>query len=156
MTHSAKLTDDLEGLHIIQPKSEEELNAYYNLRYEVLVKPWNQPASRARDEWENISVHFLMLNKSKYPIATGRLQLNSEVEGQIRSMAVRPEYQGKGLGRLMIKQIEKEAAERKLKFIVLEARENALNFYLNSGYSAVAESFLLFDVIKHTRMRKEL
>ncbi|MBP6334568.1 MAG: GNAT family N-acetyltransferase [Bacteroidia bacterium] len=147
---------ELSGLRIIQPKTDEELNAYYNLRYEVLVKPWNQPPARARDEWENNSVHFLMLNNSNEAIATGRLQLNSEVEGQIRSMAVSPAYQGNGLGRLIIKEIEKEANERKLKYIVLEARENALNFYLNCGYLAIADSFLLFDVIKHTRMRKDL
>lgn len=149
------MTDELRGIHIIQPKTEEELKAYYNLRYEVLVKPWNQPISRARDEWENNSVHFLLLNNSNEALATGRLQLNSEVEGQIRSMAVKEDYRGKGLGRLVIAQIEKEAKARKLKYIVLEARENALNFYLNSGYHAVAESFLLFDVIKHTRMRKD-
>ena len=37
---------------IIEPKTKEDWDAYYQLRYEVLRKPWNQPAVSTKDEAE--------------------------------------------------------------------------------------------------------
>ena len=39
-------------MDIIQPKSPEDFKKYYNLRYEVLRKPWNQPIGSERDRKE--------------------------------------------------------------------------------------------------------
>ena len=142
--------------YIIEPKTEEELEKYFNLRYEILRKPWNQPLSSTKDEWEGQSVHVLMLDENKEAIACGRLQLNSKEEGQIRSMAVRGDMQGKGFGKKIIEYIETKARELKLKTITLDARINAVKFYENSGYKVVGESYLLFGVIPHFRMEKQV
>jgi N-acetylglutamate synthase-like GNAT family acetyltransferase len=141
---------------IFKPATEEHLEKYYDLRYEILRKPWNQPKASTKDEWENSSIHVLMLNEDNEAIAVGRLQLNSEDEGQIRSMAVREDMQGKGLGSQIIQYIEQKAKEKKLKHILLDARINAVKFYENHGYKIIGDSYLLFGVIKHFRMRKEI
>ena len=141
---------------IIEPKTEEELEKYFNLRYDVLRKPWNQPPSSTKDEHENISIHILMVDENNKAIACGRLQLNSRGEGQIRSMAVREEMQGKGLGKKISDFIEAKANELKRKTITLDARENAVKFYERCGYKVVGESYLLFGVIQHYRMEKNL
>ncbi|MEO8087895.1 MAG: GNAT family N-acetyltransferase [Bacteroidota bacterium] len=141
---------------ILEPKSEEEMEKYFNLRYEILRKPWNQPQSSTKDEWEAQSIHVLLLDENNEAIACGRLQLNSKEEGQIRSMAVRDDMQGKGFGKKIIEYIEAKAKERGLKIITLDARINAVKFYERSGYVVVGESYLLFGVIPHFKMEKKL
>jgi len=141
-------------MRIIEPETSEDLEKYFQLRYEILRKPWNQPFNSTKDEWEKQSIHVLMLNENDDAIACGRLQINSETEGQIRSMAVRTELQGKGLGKKIIEYIEQRAMDLKLKTIVLDARINAVKFYEVCGYKVVGESYLLFGIIPHFKMEK--
>ena len=141
---------------IIEPSTVEELEKYYTLRFEILRKPWNQPEDSVKDEWEENSIHVLMMNNKDEAIATGRLQLNSDEEGQIRSMAVRGDLQGKGLGSEIMKYIEQKASDKKLKHIILDARENAVSFYKKHGYQIIGDSYMLFGVIPHFRMKKDL
>ena len=143
-------------MKIIEPKTEKELEEYYNLRYEILRKPWNQSRASTKDELENKSIHLLMLDDNNVAVACGRLQINSAEEGQIRSMAVKENRQRKGLGKKIIDHIEIKARELKLKNIILDARENAVKFYEQCGYKIVDDSYLLFDVIKHYKMKKEI
>lgn len=141
---------------IIEPETEVELEKYFNLRYEILRKPWNQPVSSTKDEWEGQSIHVLMLDENNEAVACGRLQLNPNEEGQIRSMAVRNDMQGKGLGKQIIAYIEAKAKDLKLKNITLDARINAVKFYERCGYMVEGESYLLFGTIQHYRMEKKL
>jgi hypothetical protein len=67
-------------MKIIEPKTPVDLQKYFNLRYEILRKPWNQPFASTKDEWEEQSIHVLMLDENENAIACGRLQLNSEKE----------------------------------------------------------------------------
>jgi predicted GNAT family N-acyltransferase len=143
-------------MRIVEPVTDSELKQYYNLRYLILRKPWNQPVSSTKDEWENQSIHVLMLDENNEAVACGRLQLNSKEEGQIRSMAVTTDMQGKGLGKEIISWIEDKAKDLKLKRIILDARENAVKFYESNGYKVIGDSYLLFDVIKHYKMEKNL
>ena len=141
---------------IFEPKSEDDLKKYYSLRFEILRKPWNQPESTTKDEWEKNSIHVLITDEKNEAVAVGRLQLNSATEGQIRSMAVRTDQQGKGLGSVIMQFIEQRAKEKKLKEINLDARENAVAFYEKHGYRIVGDSYLLFGIIRHYRMKKDI
>ncbi len=141
---------------IIIPGSKNELLSYYNLRYEVLRKPWGQPENSVRDEWEDQSLHVLMIDDSGKAIATGRLQFNSDIEGQIRSMAVAETFRGYGLGTRILKFLEQKAKEKKFSKIVLDARDNAVKFYEKNGYVIDGSSYTLFGVIPHFRMFKNI
>ena len=141
---------------MFEPKSEDDLKKYYSLRFEILRKPWNQPESTTKDEWEKNSIHVLMTDEKNKAVAVGRLQLNSATEGQIRSMAVRNDLQGKGLGSIMIRFIEQKATDNKLNEIILDARENAVAFYEKHGYRIIGDSYLLFGIIRHYRMKKDI
>jgi N-acetylglutamate synthase-like GNAT family acetyltransferase len=143
-------------IRIIEPASSEELEKYYTLRYEILRKPWNQPQKTTKDEWEDKSIHVLMLDKSNAAIACGRLQLDVPGQGHIRSMAVRTDMQRKGLGKKIMAYIEAKAKSLKLEKIVLDARINAVSFYESCGYKVVAESYLLFGIIPHFKMEKKM
>ena len=142
---------------IIEPKSSAEFIIYYNLRYEVLRKPWLQPKGSERDEKEETSLHRMIIDEPNgKAVAVGRLQFNTIEEAQIRYMAVSDDYQGKGYGRKMVKALENIAREKGTRHIILQARENALKFYKKNGYKIIEKSYLLFDEIQHWLMEKEL
>ena len=144
-------------MNIIEPKTSEEFRQYYNLRYEILRKPWGQPIGSERDEREEISIHRMIINeKTGEALAVGRIQFNSIDEAQIRYMAVSDDLQGKGLGSRIISSLEDVARENGNKWMILSARENALEFYKKNGYKIVKKTHLLFGEIQHWLMRKEL
>lgn len=126
-----------------------------NLRYEVLRKPWNKPIETVTDELEEIAVHAYIIQDNQI-IACARLQDNGKGVGQLRYMAVHPNYQGKGLGKLIVAKLEQEAQKLQLHTIELQARENAVNFYKNSGYTVKEKTFNLWDIIQHFLMTKSL
>jgi N-acetylglutamate synthase-like GNAT family acetyltransferase len=89
-------------------------------------------------------------------VACGRLQKNTEQLGQIRFMAVADAYQGKGYGKKILEALEKKARLQQLRVIELQARENALEFYLRCGYQKIEATFKLWDLIQHYRMRRHI
>lgn len=136
--------------------TNQQLNSILKLRYEVLRKPWSQTIDSATDQLEEKSINaFIQNNKGVY-IACGRLQENENKIGQIRFMAVDQNYQGKGLGKLIITSLEEKAKELKLNKIQLQARENAVSFYKNNGYVMIEKTFLLWDQIQHFLMEKQI
>ncbi len=82
----------------------------------------------------------------------------------IESIAILPEYQGKGYGSKLIEAVEDEIKKRNYKTAVLEVREkneNAKSFYLNHGYKIVdfIENYYLLEFNKSRnayRMEKDL
>ena len=144
-------------MNIIEPKSSEEFRKYYNLRYEILRKPWGQPYGSERDEGETTSIHRMIIDdKTDEVLAVGRLQFNSIDEAQIRYMAVLDEFQGQGFGSQIISVLEDVARENGNKWMILSARGNAIQFYKNNGYEIVRKTHLLFGEIQHWLMQKEL
>ena len=145
------------SVKIIEPTTSEEFKKYYNLRYEILRKPWGQPKGSERDDGEDMSNHRMIIDeKTGNALAVGRLQFNSEDEAQIRYMAVADEFQGQGLGSQIISALEDVARGKGIQKIILSARENALQFYKNNGYKIVKKTHLLFGEIQHWLMKKEL
>ena len=141
---------------IIVPSTNEELEKYYHLRYEILRKRWGQEETTTRDEYENESLHIMAIDENGNAIATGRLQFNKNNEAQVRSMAVIDEQQKTGLGSELLQYLENEAKKRNYTRIVLDARDNAVDFYIKNGYEVEGDSYVLFGVIPHFKMSKSL
>jgi len=142
---------------IIEPTTSEEFKKYYNLRYEVLRKPWLQPKGSERDEEEETSLHRMIIDEPNgKAVAVGRLQFNTIEEAQIRYMAVSDDYQGMGYGSKIVKALDNIAREKGSRRIILQSRENAVKFYEKNGYKIIEKSYLLFDEIQHWLMEKEL
>jgi len=136
-------------------KHQNAINQIIDLRYAVLRLPWNKPKDTATDDLELSSINAYIEQDGEV-IACGRVQDNGLGLGQIRYMAVHPNYQGKGLGKLIVIKLEEEAKAIGLKSIELQARENALGFYTGQGYEVKETSFKLWDIIQHYLMTKEL
>ena len=136
-----------------QPLSKKDFEIYYQLRYEVLRKPWGQAVGSELDETDDTSIHAF-IKQDNLAITCSRLHFVDNITAQIRYMAVHPNYQGKGIGKLVISYLESIAKDNKCKKIILHARENAVKFYESCGYSVKEKSYLLFDEIQHYLMEK--
>ena len=144
-------------MKIIEPKSSDEFEQYYNLRYEVLRRPWLQPKGSEKDDDDKSSIHRMIIDESNgKAVAVGRLQFNTNEEAQIRYMAVSDNYQLKGYGNIIVKTLEDIALNKGIRNIILQARENALKFYWKNGYEIIEKSYLLFDEIQHWLMVKKI
>ena len=135
--------------------TQNQIDGIIDLRYEILRKPWNQPKETSTDGMEESAINAFIEDNDKV-IACGRLQDNGGGVGQIRYMAVDDNYQGKGLGKLIVTKLEEEARKINLHTIELQARENAVEFYKSQDYSVKETSFKLWDIIQHYLMAKEL
>ena len=139
-----------------QANTQTELEAILRLRCKILRDPWNQPAETATDHLEATSVNAFIADEDGNAIACGRLQENENKIGQVRFMAVDNNYQGKGLGKLIMAFLEQAAENLKLETIELQARENAVAFYKGQGYTIKEKSFLLWGIIQHYLMEKKM
>lgn len=133
--------------------TQNQIDAIIDLRYDILRKPWSQPKETSTDGMEETAINAFIEENGKI-IACGRLQDNGQGAGQIRYMAVDANYQGKGLGKLVVTKLEEEALKINLRTIELQARENAVEFYKSQGYSVKETSFKLWDIIQHYLMTK--
>lgn len=143
-------------MHLITPTTAQHWQAYYALRFTVLREPWNQPLGSEILQDEASAIHVLAVDEDKKVLGVARMHESAPKQGQVRCVAVATDQQGKGVGKRIMRYLEKVAAENGWQEIVLEARENAVPFYESLGYSIVEKSYLLFGEIQHYRMKKAL
>jgi ribosomal protein S18 acetylase RimI-like enzyme len=141
---------------IVEPSTPEEFKEYYKIRWEVLRKPWGQPEGSEQDELEEKSTHAMAVSENGEILGVIRLQNLSPDEGQIRYMGVVENGRGKGIGSQLIDHIEQIAVDKGIQTIVLQARENALDFYRSKNYELIEKSYLMWNQIQHFLMKKRL
>ncbi len=142
-------------MEIRSPQNKIEFDAYYELRWKVLRKPWGKVQGSEQDEFEDGSKHIAAFENKKV-IGVARLQETAPKQLQLRYMAVAKHAQNKGVGKAIIAYAEHYAKQHKYSEIFLHARENALGFYLHLHYKKVAKSYVLFGNIQHYKMQKLL
>jgi len=138
------------------PKTPEEFQRYRDLRWKILRAPHNQPRITEEDDAGNNDFPIMVCEVDGIPIGVGRAHFFSEDEAQIRSISVEPEWEGKGIGTIVLKELEKIVTAKGAKRIIIHARNNAIEFYEKNGYHSVEESYTLFEVIPHTLMEKKI
>ena len=140
---------------ICEPKSDGEFEKYYELRWDVLRRPWNQPRESEKDEFESDAIHIMACIDNDV-IGVGRIHSKSNGKIQIRYMAVMENFRCKGIGTLILRELESRAEKMGAKHVILNARESALGFYRRNGYRITGRADTLFRVISHWKMQKDL
>ena len=148
--------DDAGVFSLTEPQSEADWVSYFDLRWRVLRAPWNQPRGSERDDQEDRSIHVMLSDSSRIAMAIGRLHFRSADEAQIRYMAVEQAFAGRGFGSRILEELERRALSAGARLLVLNARKNAVPFYLKHGYAISGPADTLFGSIEHVRMEKEI
>jgi GNAT superfamily N-acetyltransferase len=155
--HAMAAPSSISDLKLCQPSTEQELAAYYHLRWRVLRQPWDQPPGSERDDLDQSAHKLMFQTPDGQPVAVGRLHFNSPEEAQVRYMAVDPEYHRSGLGSRMLQALEEEARNRGAQRIVLNSRDKAIGFYEKHGYAISGQAGAMFGGrVQHVRMSKPL
>jgi N-acetylglutamate synthase-like GNAT family acetyltransferase len=143
-------------MNIIEPATPEQFEKYYRLRYLTLRQPWGQPEGSERAADDATAIHAMLVDATGEAIGVCRMHLQTPQEAQIRFMGIHENYQGKGLGKLLLDYLEDKARSMGATNMVLQAREKAISFYERNGYELVEKTYLLFDSIQHYKMEKQL
>lgn len=145
-----------EGFILAEPRTAQEWENYFDLRWRVLRQPWGQPRGSERDDLDAEGFHLMVRGSAGAVVAVGRLHLNSPSEAQVRYMAVDETCRGRGLGSRILSGLEDRALSESVTSVVLNARDSAINFYRRHGYSVEGPVEILFGEVRHFRMRKDL
>lgn len=137
------------------PQNDIEWQQYFQLRYQVLRAPWQQPAGSERDELEDDAFHLMLLTPQGELAAVGRLHRLQDNCAQVRYMAVAEQFRGLGAGARVLAALEQKAVEWGCLAVRLNARDTASGFYTNAGYQQTGSAPALFG-IAHWQMQKQL
>jgi thioesterase domain-containing protein len=141
---------------LITPTTDNQLNKYYQFRWQILREPWQQPLGSERDEYDELSHHRMIVDSRGRPMAIGRLYITPEDDGQIRYMAVKTNRRGRGIGSLILVALESLARQEGAKRLVCNAREDAIAFYHNNGFENQGELSDERGPVRHQQMVKAL
>jgi ribosomal protein S18 acetylase RimI-like enzyme len=141
---------------ISSPSTEEEFKNYYDLRWRMLRKPWDQPVGSEKDDKESTSIHIMVCDEGNKIVGIGRAHFNTSEEAQVRFMAVEEGYQKMGIGSIVLAELERRISEKGAKYIILNSRDTAIPFYKKHLYYEVKQTISLFGTIPHHKMRKDL
>lgn len=140
-------------IEIRKPITPKEWDDYYNMRYNILRKPLNQPLGSERNDGDLAGQHFA-LYENKIIRAIARLDKSGEGISQVRFVAVNTESRGKGFGKLIMNALEVHSENGGNTKMILHARDYAVDFYLKLGYTKIDKSYKLYDVLQHYLMEK--
>jgi predicted GNAT family N-acyltransferase len=137
------------------PENKDEWERYLLFRWEMLRKPLGMSMDSLADSIEEESFHLMGIDEEGNVIASGRVHFNTSDEAQIRYMAVDDNFKRQGIGSEIVTKLERYALSKKAVTITLNARENAISFYLSLGYSEVCP-YQSDTGIPHKTMKKDL
>ena len=137
------------------PNSKSDFDKYYELRWRILRKPWNQPKGSEVNNRDSDAFHIMAEIDDKV-IGVGCIHELEKGVGRVRFMGVDDNYHMHGIGKKLMEYVEEYAKQQNWNLVRLWARENAIYFYLRLNYEIVADGELLFGVIKHKIMEKRI
>lgn len=140
-------------MEIRAPQNDLEWENYFDLRFRILRQPLQQALGSERNDGDATGIHFA-LYENQLLKAIARLDLQAKNVAQVRFVAVENDSQGKGFGKKIMLEIEKYCKQNQLVKIELQARENAVPFYLRLNYELIEPTHLLFGKIQHFLMVK--
>ena len=146
----------MKNFIIKEPITDIEFKEYYKLRWITLRSEWGKPIGSEKDPKDKSSIHRMIMSRDRNALAVGRLHYISSIESQIRFMGVHHDYRRSGLGTLLLKELEQVSIYSKHNTIILQSREEAVPFYLSTGYKVKEKTYLLFGKIQHYLMVKNL
>lgn len=133
-----------------------ELSAYdfaiRKIRETVFVAEQGVPVDLEMDDRDPICKHVLALVDG-YPAGTARLDTSKH--GKIGRLAVLSAFRRRGLGQLLMQEIEAIGREYRLPYLWCHAQKTAVPFYQSIGYSVTGPDFIEAGIV-HRKMQKRL
>lgn len=152
-------------VEIAEPRTEQELEEYYRLRYERLRAPHGQPPGSERDNpAEASSTHLIakvdgrVVGAACWAVGMGRDELTGKRKIFVRSrqLAVDPEFEGRGVGIVLMRHVERGARNVGAEEIVGNVRLELIPYFESLGWFVSGQGETLFGSVEHVSMVKPL
>ena len=117
------------------------------IREAVFIREQGVPVELEWDEFDMNCIHALAADSMNNPVGTARLLL----DGSIGRMAVLKEWRERHVGSALMHWLLREAGDRQMRQIALNAQTHAAEFYKKFGFQVVGKQFLDAG-IPHVRM----
>ena len=111
-----------------------------DIRIECFFKGFENALELINDDFEKEAIHLICIEKENKVVGTGRLHFE-EYKGIISQMAIAPQNQKQGIGKMILNGLIEICHEKEIKKIELSARETALDFYKKFGFTAFNEKY---------------
>ncbi|MBT8043458.1 MAG: GNAT family N-acetyltransferase [Verrucomicrobiae bacterium] len=131
-----------------------EYQASTELRDRVLRKPLGLKFSEVDLEKESGYRHFGLFHDQAI-FATVMIVPHPDGKSQVRQMAVDFHWQRQGIGRTLLKEVEKRLQKDGIHHLFLHSRNSAICFYRHLDYKPVGDLFTEVG-IPHQKMEKAL
>jgi GNAT superfamily N-acetyltransferase len=122
-----------EDYRLSRPASPEEWTAYHYIRRRVAFEAGedieDDPEERAPGH------HPLLLKRGACPIGTIRVDSLSNGDAALRLVAIDPDHQGEGHGRVLLREAEGFARDIGCRRAVIYATPESAGFYAAAGYN---------------------
>jgi GNAT superfamily N-acetyltransferase len=141
---------------ITSPTTKAQFKAYYALRYRVLREPGGHPKGTEKDDYEPISEHFMAVSETGEIVGVAKLFEKSAGVGHLSHMVVAPEQQHKGIGRMLMEQVEKRAREKGYTTLGTMSRLTATAFFEKHGFKIAELPTLHLGTIHLVWMEKDI
>jgi predicted GNAT family N-acyltransferase len=138
-------------MNVVLATNEQQLKDAYSVRLKVFVEEQQVPPEEEIDQYEKIATHFVVYDGTT-PIGAGRLRQLDDF-GKVERICIDKEYRAKGIGKLLMDAVEKEARQQGMHSYKLNAQLQAVPFYQKLGYKVCSEEFLDAG-IPHVTMKK--
>lgn len=119
-------------MDIIRVTEPWHIAAVYYLRIQLALS-LDIPISGEIDEKQGNNGDYLLIMEGKTPVATGRLR-HYQGQAKFERISVAVEYQGRGIGSLLIREMEIWAAEQGYTRVLITSKWEVRQFYLQLGY----------------------
>lgn len=121
----------------ICPAGLQDINDIAAIEQQLFSEPWNEDGFREALKREE-NVFLVLFLESK--IAGYGLCYTMLDEGEIPTIAVLPQFQGQGYGKILLQELIKQSVQRGVEHIFLEVRQSNLParcLYEGSGFQVV-------------------
>lgn len=121
--------------------TSEDMRVCADIRHKVFVEGQNVPAAREADGFDDTARHFAV-RMGDAIVATCRIRLIGSA-AKIERMAVLPDCQNKGIGRILLKHVVHEAGKISgLTLFKLSAQSYAVPFYEKLGFKTRGQEYM--------------
>ena len=139
------------------PTTRDEFKTYYELRYHVLREPWGQPRGSEKDDYEPISQHFMAIEPvNQVVVGVVKLFEKSPGVGWFSHLAVKPEYQRKGIGKQLVGIVEEAARRQGYHILGCMSRLNTTSYFEKLGFKVTGLPAQYFGTTQVVWMEKNL
>ncbi|MGA1793859.1 MAG: GNAT family N-acetyltransferase [Thermoplasmatota archaeon] len=142
MEGDGPVSDDIEIIHTSEWPTEEIVELYK-------AGGWwkdSYDPSRVQPLLKGSAVFIIIYHKvEKRAVGMGRLVSDGVSDGYIQDLVVLPHLRGRGIGRMMVRELVRSARELGLVWIGLISEEGKNGFYERLGFKTFSGTPMIYD-----------